>query len=84
MASLLTYHYARLGLQSFVKASVDQIGPQSDSAPIMGRDTKESNSTMNEVRGESTVINATGDDRLYTYDSQANAKGNTTSMSVFQ
>ncbi|MFH0940747.1 MAG: hypothetical protein V1840_02700 [Candidatus Omnitrophota bacterium] len=67
--------YGRRGLQAAIKASADQIGPQSHSEPLAGVVKTTSNATMTTVTNDMTQVNKIGEERYYNYQSVSTSQG---------
>jgi hypothetical protein len=74
-ALLFMYMYGRRGLQAAIKASADQIGPQSQSEPLAGAVVTTGNSTTTTAASDMSQVNKIGEERYYNYQSISTTQG---------
>ena len=74
-ALLFMYMYGRRGLQAAIKASADQIGPQSHSEPLAGVVNTTGNTTTTTVTSDMSQVDKIGEERFYNYQSVSTSQG---------
>ena len=74
-ALLFMYMYGRRGLQAAIKASADQIGPQSHSEPLAGVVNTTGNSISTTVTSDLSQVNKIGEERYYNFQSVSTSQG---------
>jgi len=82
-ALLYMSQYAKRGIQAVIKASSDQIGPQADAFPAQGRDTQDTNSTIDSLSSDTKNTKSAGEARNYTYSSSEDSTGNAVTVTVY-
>jgi uncharacterized protein (UPF0333 family) len=81
-ALLIMYVYTKRGVQSLIKVSADQIGPQIDSAPLYSAANPENTtSTGSTLTNETTQIDQVGEQRTLSVQSQSASTGSSTTIS---
>ncbi|MBI5873186.1 MAG: hypothetical protein HZB36_03480 [Candidatus Omnitrophica bacterium] len=81
-ALLVMYVYTKRGVQSVIKVSADQIGPQIDSAPLYLATIPETTTSTGEtLTNETTQIDQVGGQRTLSVQSESVSTGISTTIS---